>query len=221
MYVNEAQAKLEMIEIGRLLYDRKLMVGVDGNFSVKIGENEVLITASGICKGRLTDEQITKIDLNGNVIYGMKPARDIRMHLALYNSRPEIKAIVHSHPPIGTGFALSQFDVKKLSMPEVFFELGEIAVADYATPRTAEVPKSLIKALDENPRACTAILANHGTIAFAENLYRAFYKLETLEMVLTAQLVAKILGSQRELSQDELDKVWKLVEEEKSEKAEK
>ena len=89
------------------LYQKGLLVGTDGNFSIRLNEKEIVITASGFCKGKLQESSFTVVSPDGEVLSGSKPARDIRMHLAVYRQRPDVTAVVHAHPPVATGLSMT------------------------------------------------------------------------------------------------------------------
>ena len=208
---SESELKEDIAEVGRRLYERKLNVSTDGNMSIRISENEILITASGVCKGYLTVDQITKVDMSGNVLSGPKPARDIRMHLAAYEIREHVRAVVHCHPPITTGFAISGARFDRMTLPEIMFSIGTVGVTEYATPTTAEVPVVVSKTLLEDPECHALILANHGALTLGSDIYDAYYKMETLEMFLTATLVARALGNENVLTDEQAAAVRALV----------
>lgn len=211
MYKTQEQYKKDIVEVGKLLYDKGLLVGTDGNISIRTGEDEILITASGFCKGKLETKHITKVDMQGNVLSGLKPARDIRMHLAVYRERPEIKAVVHAHPPVTTGYAMSEVSFDKVALPEVLFALQGIAVTGYTTPTTIEVPREVTRVLKENPDSRTILLANHGALTMSTDVYDAFYKMETLEMFTKANLVSSLVGHTRYLNASQMEKVNRLI----------
>lgn len=211
MCKTEMQQKEDIEEVGRALYDKGLLVGTDGNISIRLSEQEVLITASGFCKGKLTADQITKVDMEGHVLEGKKPARDIRMHLAVYRECPEARAVVHAHPPVTTGYAMSEVAFEKVALPEVLFSLKGIAVTDYTTPTTIEVPREVSRVLREKPQSRTILLANHGALTISSNVYDAFYMMETLEMFMKADLVSRLLGTTRYLDSRQMDKVNRLI----------
>lgn len=211
MCKTEMQQKEDIEEVGRALYDKGLLVGTDGNISIRLSEQEVLITASGFCKGKLTADQITKMDMEGNVLEGKKPARDVRMHLAVYRECPEARAVVHAHPPVTTGYAMSEVSFEKVALPEVLFSLKGIAVTDYTTPTTIEVPREVSRVLREKPQSRTILLANHGALTISSNVYDAFYMMETLEMFMKADLVSRLLGTTRYLDGRQMDKVNRLI----------
>jgi L-fuculose-phosphate aldolase len=212
MDLRERELRTDIIKVGKLLYDRKLMVSTDGNISVKLSEEEILITASGFCKGMLTIDQITKVDMEGNVISGLSPARDIRMHLSVYKCRPKAKAVVHTHPPIATGFAIAGENFEKVTLPEVIFAIGNIGVTEYAAPTTPNVPVVVSNKLLENPDCQALILANHGALTLGADVMDAYFKMETLEMFLTATLVSKILGRENSLNDKQIREVKDIIE---------
>ncbi|TCS78095.1 L-fuculose-phosphate aldolase [Muricomes intestini] len=208
----QEQYKEDIVQVGKELYEKGLLVGTDGNMSIRIGRNEIFITASGICKGKMQAENITAVDMEGNVLSGQKPARDIRMHLAAYRQRPDIKAVVHAHPPITTGYAMSEVSFDKVALPEVMFALKGISVTRYTTPTTIEVPREVTRVLKEYPESETILLANHGALTISTtDVYDAFYKMETLEMFARANIVSKILGHTRYLNEEQMKNVNRLI----------
>lgn len=212
MYRTLEQYKKDIVQVGKELYDKGLLVGTDGNISIRTGENEVLITASGLCKGKMQVQHVTKVDMDGKILSGQKPARDIRMHLAVYKLKPDIKAVVHAHPPITTGYAMSEVSFEKVALPEVLFALQGIAVTGYTTPTTIEVPIEVTRVLKENPESETILLANHGALTISKtDVFDAFYKMETLEMFAKANMVSKMLGHTRYLNEEQMEKVNRLI----------
>lgn len=193
----------EICEVGKLLYDRGYVVSNDGNISVRTGENEVIITPSGIGKGRMTPEILVKTDLAGNVLEGERnPSSEFKMHLEIYRQRPDVTAVVHAHPVTATAFAVCRRELKEAFLPEVIINFGKIPVTDFAMLSTEEVPKSLLPFVQEYNGV---LLANHGAIAWGENLWSAFDKLETIEHC--AKIYKNILqiGGGVELSEDETE----------------
>lgn len=211
MWVNEQQYRKDIIEVGRRLYQKGLLVSTDGNISIRLSQNEILITSSGFCKGTLTADQITKVDMNGNILSGLKPARDIKMHLATYRCRPDAKAIVHAHPPMTTGFAMTNGKFDRVTLPEVLFTMGKIGITEFALATTEEVPMVVEKTLQEDPDYGALILASHGALTFGNDVMEAYYKMETLEMFITATLVSKLFGNVNYLSKIQEGQVWNLV----------
>lgn len=206
------QTKTDMISVGKRLADRDLLVGKGGNYSVRIGENRILLTASGFDKSAINETQISLIDLEGNVLEGLKPALDIRMHLEVYRNMPEIRAIVHSHPPISTGFAMSNYHVEDFMMPEAILDIGGIDTTEFAVPTTIEVPQCVETCIKKNPKVRAIVLRGHGVLCFSEkDVMDACYKLECLEAVCNAVLTTKILGGAYELDERELNGVNRVL----------
>lgn len=206
------QTKKDMINVGKRLAARGLLIGKGGNYSVRIGENRVLLTASGFDKAAINDTQISLIDLEGNVLEGLKPALDIRMHLEVYRNMPEIRAIVHSHPPISTGFAMSNYRVEEFMMPEAILDIGGVETTEFAVPTTVEVPQCVGECIKKNPKVRAMILRGHGVLCLSEkDVMDACYKLECLEAVCDAVLVTKILGSAYQLNEREMDGVKRVL----------
>ena len=99
--VSEYEIKKQICDIGKRIYDRNMVAANDGNISVKISDNEILCTPTGVSKGFMTPEYICKVDLKGNIIQanpGFKPSSEIKMHLRVYEERPDVKSVVHAHP---------------------------------------------------------------------------------------------------------------------------
>lgn len=210
--MDEQRVKRMMIDVGRRLDQKGLLVGTGGNFSVRTGEDEVLITASGLCKAMLSPEHITKVDMQGRVLCGMKPARDIRMHLAVYETKPGARAIVHSHPPVVTGFAISGWRFDAVALSEVLFDLGGIAAAGYAAPTTRQVPAAVKAALAQNADAKAVVLAGHGALTLSEkDIWDACFNMEVLEMVAKSTLVAHLAGGVKPLSSAQIEEIRGII----------
>lgn len=205
------QAKQDIIEVGRELYQKGLLAGTDGNISIRLGEDDILITGSGFCKGKLKEEDITLVTLRGDIKEGPRPARDIRMHLAVYRQKHEANAVVHAHPPVITGYSMSEVSFERLALPEVMFNLQGIAVTEYATPISVEVARGVTAALQKNPAAQCVLLANHGALTYGSNVYDAFYKMESLELFARANLVSGIIGNTRYLNPGQMEVVSRLL----------
>ena len=204
-----------MIEVGQALYTRGLLVACDGNVSVRTEENNVLITASGFCKGKLTEKDFSLVSMRGELLQGPKPARDIRMHLAAYRLLPDVRAIAHAHPPVTSGFSMTGWDASEIALPEAMFTLRDIACTRYASPTTIEVPREVARALEEKPNARAILLAAHGALTMGDDIWDAFYKMETLELFFKATLVAKLLGGPQPLTGEQMTIVRRMIAGEK------
>lgn len=210
--IKEKQFKRQMIAVGKRLDEKNLLVGTGGNISIRLNDNEVLITASGLCKSMLRLQDITKVDMQGNILVGARPARDIKMHLSLYRTQPTARAIVHTHPPVITGFSITAYTFEQIALPEIIFELGGIAVTDYAIATTSDVPIVVEEAMNAKPQARAVVLANHGALTFSErNVMDACFKMELLEMVAKSTLISNLIGNVRTLTTQQVDEIVRLI----------
>src|SRR4029078_12345702 len=100
MITSEHALRREIVEVGRLLYDRGLIVAPDGNISARLTEELVIATPSGACKGMLEPDDMVLVEMDGRVRGGRRPSTEIQMHLAVYELRSDVRAVVHAHPPI-------------------------------------------------------------------------------------------------------------------------
>ncbi|NUM33876.1 MAG: class II aldolase/adducin family protein [Candidatus Brocadiae bacterium] len=187
----EIEIREEICNIGHRLYSQNYIVGTDGNMSARLPGNVLLFTPSGVCKGNMTPEQILKTDMEGNKIAGQgKPSSEIQMHLMVYKHRPDVRAVVHAHPPFAVSLTIVGESLEKVLIPEVIVHLGSIPTAPYQTPGSLALAQSLCPFLEKSD---TILLARHGIVAFAETLTQAYYKLEC------AEYAAKIAGMVRQM----------------------
>ena len=200
--------RADIVEVGRRLYDRRFVASNDGNISVRLGDDRILTTPTGVSKGFMTPDMMVTTDLTGRKVIGdREPSSELLMHLAVYEHRPEIRSVVHAHPPTATGFAVAGIPLDRAVLAEVVTTLGSIPIADYGTPSTSELADAVrahIKAHDG------LLLANHGAVTVADELFAAYYKMETVEHFARISLVARQLGRERLLSREEVDRLQTL-----------
>lgn len=190
------------------MYAKDLVASNDGNISARLSDTEVLITATGICKGDLLPEHILTVDMEGNLISGdYKPTSEIKMHLAVYKARPDVMAIAHAHPQTATAFAVARLGLDKISLPEAVFALGKVALADYGTPSTHEIPDAVVKVVDQGE---AVLLANHGAITFGKTVQEAYFNMETLEHFAKISLNARMLGGEHFLTEKEAQDLFRI-----------
>jgi L-fuculose-phosphate aldolase len=206
--MSELMIKQDIVEVGKRMYNREFVAANDGNISVRVSENEIIITPTGISKGYMTTEDMIKVDLEGNVLSGSKkPSSEMKMHLVCFRNRPDIKAVCHAHPQKATAFAVARKICEGIALPEVIFSIGSLALSDYATPTTDELPKSIeniIKTTD------AILLSNHGALTVGTDVFDAYYKMETVEHYAGIILYARQLGGEQGLSSEEITKLLKV-----------
>lgn len=198
----EERLRADMVEVGRRLHARAYVASNDGNLSARLAGDRLLATPKGVSKGFMTPDMMVVTDLDGRKVAGGRdPSSELLMHLAVYRNRPEIAAVVHAHPPTATGFAVAGIALDRAVLAEVVTTLGSIPIADYGTPSTQE----LADAVQEHVKAHDGLLlANHGALTLAGDLFAAYYKMETIEHFARISLVARQLGRERLLSREEV-----------------
>ncbi|KIL37260.1 hypothetical protein SD71_00655 [Cohnella kolymensis] len=197
------QLKNTIIDIGKRMYDKEWVASNDGNISARIADDRVLMTPTRQSKGFLQPDMLTIIDLEGNIIEGTyQPSSESLMHLTIYRSRPDVRAVVHAHPPISTAFAVAGIPLDRYILPEAILELGKVPIAPYGTPGTPELSASFSGIIDSHD---CFLLKNHGAVAVGEDLMTAYYKMDSLEMLAKVVFHAKLLGNVDEIPKDKVD----------------
>ncbi len=197
----EAERAL-MCAVGKLLYDRGYVAANDGNLSMKTAPDRLLVTPSGVSKGRLTPDMLLVTDLEGNVLEGNRhPSSETKMHLAVYRGRPDVGAVVHAHPPVSTAFAVCRRGMETPYLSELVTGLGAVpCTPSFAMLSTDEVPRSVEPYLADH---CAVLLANHGALTWGEDLWEAFDRMETVEHTAKILLNAQLLGDPVALTPEE------------------
>lgn len=199
MYEKE---KLELMNICHLLYERNLVTASDGNISVRISEEHILLTPSGRNKGMLQKEEILVLDGNGNTIEGEgRASKEYPMHKEIYRRRQDVKAVVHTHPVYATAFALAGKNLPDNYLIESRMMLGRTALADYAAPGTPALAAAAARYAEE----CNAILLrNHGALTLGKNLMDAFQKMEVMESIAKTIILSRLIGEPEPISEENM-----------------
>jgi L-fuculose-phosphate aldolase len=198
-------AKRDMLQVCRRLYERRLVAGADGNVSVRLSKDHVLATPAGIAKGFVGADDLVVCDLTGKQLAGKRRiTTEIKIHLAAYALREDVCAVVHAHPPFATAFAVAgQVPCEKL-MPEAYIAVGKVALAPYGTPSTEELAEKLRPSLREHD---AVLLANHGAMTLGRDVIAAYHRMEALEQLCHITLLAHQLGSANMLTAEEMAKL--------------
>ena len=201
----ESGLRADIVEVGRRLYARAYTASNDGNISVRLGTDRLLMTPKSVCKGFMTPDMMCITDLDGRKIQGDRdPSSEMLMHLEVYRQRPDVRAVVHAHPPIATGFAVAGIPLNRAVLAEVLTTLGGIPIAEYATPSTSELPAAVRKFIKAHD---AMLLANHGALTVGGDLFAAYFKMETIEHFAKISLVARLLGRENLISREEVDRL--------------
>lgn len=198
------ELKKDIAYFMRRLYRQKLTTTSGGNISARINE-EVFITPSGIDKGRIRSNQIGSTNYDAqNLTPNLKLSMETPMHLAIYKARPDIKAIVHAHPPYGTAFASSAKTFESNLTSESRLVLGSIGFAKYALMGTDNLAEVVAK---EAEKSHVILMENHGVIALGRNLLEAFDRLEVLEFTAQMQYITRSLSIDKPLDSNQLKEI--------------
>ena len=190
--VNTHRLKQDICEIGRRLYNKGFAAANDGNITVRVGENEVLCTPTMHSKGFLKPDDIATVDMQGNQTAGRKKrSSEALLHLEIYKQRPDIKSVVHCHPPHATAFAVAREPIPQCVLPEVEVFLGDVPITKYETPGGQAFADTILPFVEKTN---VIILANHGTVSFGEDVERAYWCTEILDSYCRILMLSRNLG---------------------------
>lgn len=207
--MNEQQAHEAIIEIGKLLYERSYVVSSDGNVSVRLEDERIVATPTMTCKGRMTLDGLAITDLDGKPLNDRKASSELAMHLLIYRERPDVKSVVHAHPPHGTAFAVAGLAIDQPILSEVILTLGCVPLTSYGTPSTNELTKEMQPFVKHHN---ALLMANHGAVAYGADIWQAFDRLETLEHTAKISILARTLGGAVDLPAEAIEKLVNIRE---------
>jgi L-fuculose-phosphate aldolase len=197
-----ADIRAGVVKVCRELDRREYVGGRDGNVSALLPDGNVVVTPAGMRKGDVALEHLLVVDRKGKVVGGRgRASTELGMHLRIYELRADVRAVVHAHPPVATGFAAAGVALKECVLPEVIVGLGRVPIAPYATPGTPEVSRALDDLVAKHD---AILLANHGAVTVGEDPDAAYQRLETVEQAARILLVARLLGGAQPLSPSEV-----------------
>jgi len=207
---DERSLRQQCVRICELIYERGYSTGTDGNISVRLGERHLLTTPSGAHKGFLHPDDLVKTDRRGKPVAGQRgaPTSEIAMHTAVYDVRPDVRALVHAHPAAAIAVTLAGIDLETIVVPEVIFGIGNIPTVPYSTPTTLDVPREVLAYAEDNDGM---ILERHGTLTMGSDLLGALAKLETIEHTARIVLLARAVGPVQPLADEEVARLRRVA----------
>lgn len=206
--MHRSAAAREIVRCCRRLWQRGLIAGQDGNVSVRLGPDRLLVTPRGLAKSDLAPDDIVVVDLDGRHLDGSRQATtELDLHLRVYRCRPDCGAVVHAHPPTATAFAVAGEGIPADVLPEVAVLLGEVPLVPYATTGTPALGDAAEPFLSEHD---AVLLANHGALAWGADLMKARIRMETLEHAARILLAARSLGRVTRLTPDQMHDLLQL-----------
>lgn len=202
----EQQLRDEIVQVGRLVFEKGWVAANDGNITLRLDEGCLLSTPTGISKGMMRPEDLIVCDLDGRKLHGERErTSEMAMHLTIYRMRPDVHSVLHAHPPVATGFAVAGRALNLGLLPEVVISLGSVPLADYGLPGTPALTAGMLPYISKYD---ALLMANHGAVAYGEDLWQAFSRMEMVEHFARITLVAELLGGAKVLPRVEVQKLF-------------
>lgn len=206
MSKSDRECRDDIVRVCRLIYEKGWVAANDGNVSVRLDDERMLCTPTGISKGLVTADDLITCDMDGNKLEGNRErTSEITMHLTIYSMRADVLSVVHAHPPVATGFATAGRALDKALLPEVIIQLGAVPLASYGLPGTAALSDGMRPFI---PQYDALLLENHGCTSYGRDVWEAFFRMETVEHFARITFVAEMLGGARPLPREEVEKLF-------------
>jgi L-fuculose-phosphate aldolase len=209
---SEPELRSAIVETGRLAYQNGLMVSNDGNISVRMADGRILITPSGICKGRMKPGDLLLIDAQGSLVKpaadpALKASSEQPMHLEVYRQRSDVRAVIHTHLIFANALAITLGKIRMDVIPEAVMSFGEIPITDFAMPSSTQNADAIRRLIVNHD---VLLIRNHGSLTVGKNLDEALNHLERLEHVAKTLTVAELLGDVHPLPPEMLAAIAKI-----------
>ncbi len=204
--MNEFQLKKAIVRVARRLDQKGILTSTDGNLSALMDDGGTLITPSGSCKGDLEPEKLVRLFRDGTARAG-KPSSEIALHRMIYAKRPDVRAIIHAHPPYATAYAVAGVALDQPILSEAILSLGSVPVASYAMPTAEELARSVEPLVEQHD---AVLMRFHGAVVFARDIEQAGYLMETLEHVARIDFIRRALGANEMIPASEVARLEQL-----------
>jgi hypothetical protein len=195
--MDELQARKLIVEIGKLMYEKGYVTSSDGNISCRLDDNVILATPTQVSKGRMTEDMMALVDLDGNALNDRRMSSEIKMHLLFYNMRADVGAVCHAHTPHGTAFAAAGLSIDAPILSEVILTLGCVPLTAYGTPSTTELTDALAPFVAHHNAYCWKITASSlteticGRLLTVSKLWNTRLKSRFLLKLSAAQIICR------------------------------
>ncbi len=204
-HMSEYRLRQEIIRVTRIVANQGLIRSSDGNISVRLSGKRFLVTPSGLHKMSMEPDDPIIVNGEGEVLEGnpgLRPTSELMMHLEAYRQRPDIKAVLHAHPPYATALTIAGIPFPTDLLPEVILALGEVPTAPYATPGTERLAASIREPIKHHN---TVLLGHHGSLSVGKTLEEALIALERMEHTAYTFYLARVFGEAIPLPSAELE----------------
>ena len=199
----EQQLRESICKIGQLMHQFQLVDGKGGNISARLDDNRILATPSGLAKGFISPDQLIIVDLDGNKIgpttpanEDLRPTSELAMHLEVYGQRDDLQGVVHAHPPYAVSLSIAGISLERCMVPEAVIGLGLVPTAPYSTPSSTENRDAIADLIQSHD---AIVLAYHGTLTAAKDVWTAYLRLENLEYSARVLYQVHLLGGGKDL----------------------
>jgi len=200
MNINYIHPADQLVMFMQRIYDKGMTTTSGGNLSIIDEEGNVWITPAGIDKGSLNRNDIVCVKADGTVIGMHRPSSELPFHKAVYKMRPDIKAVLHAHPPALVSFSIARKVPNLDLMPSVRNLCKEVRIATYAVPGSDQLGENIGKCFMDG---CNIVLLeNHGVCIGAKDMFTAFQQFETLEFTSKLEIVANRIGKLLPMPED-------------------
>lgn len=192
----------QLVMIMQRIYAYGMTTTSGGNLSIRDEDDDIWITPSGVDKGTLTREDIIQVKPDGTIIGQHKPSVELPFHKEIYHLRPDLRAIVHAHPPTMVAFSLARKIPNVALIPDVQLVCGKVGMAAYEVPGSKALGE---KIAEQFARGCnTVMMENHGCVCGAKDLFAAFMSFETLDFSGRMEIFAKKIGTLQTLTAEQM-----------------
>jgi L-fuculose-phosphate aldolase len=201
---NETACRKEIIRVLRIVTDQNMIRSSDGNISYRLEPDRYLMTPSGVYKMAMQPEDLLVVDGSSHILSGkpgLRPTSEMLMHLEAYRQRPDIRAVLHAHPPYATALTIAGIPFPIDLIPEVMLALGDVPTAPYATPGSKELAESIRLPIRTHN---AVLLSHHGSLNVGQTLEEALIGLERLEHAAHTYALAQSFGKIIPLPDDEI-----------------
>ncbi len=198
--------RAELVATSRRLHQMGWVANHDGNLSVRLHGDRLLITPTAYSKLDVDEASLIIVDLQGKVLEGRKkPFSELELHLAAYRARPEVEVVLHAHPPCATAFGLVGLELAPVAMPEIVVSLGDrIPTVPRAMPKTPEAVKGVEAAAALGD---AMLLAGNGALTLGADLNQALLRMELVEHYAKILTAARQLGTVQPLPAGDVAKL--------------
>ncbi len=204
------QLRRDLVDFAARTYQRGLVAATDGNLSVRLPANQLLVTPSGLCLGDLRPDDLCVVSLDGRFLNGPhKPTSELALHLEVYRQRSDVQAVVHAHPPTINAFSFAGHTLDPCVIPEAVVGLGRVPTTPYATPSSDEGPRAIRDLIRDND---ALIMQRHGSLTVGRTIREAYFRTEKMEHAAEILLKARQLGPIVPMSDDEVARLGAIAE---------